>query len=123
MPEPTAGYVAGMRRHARIQHMLSDGQEVLIWMQARHPGRRVQLMIEWDIFDPVEVVGVRITLDDLPIDPEVSADALRAMRALGWSPPSEQLGTALMEPRWPEGMPAHRRMEVIRRIEEALGTS
>ncbi len=105
-------------RHSRLMGMFSHGQQVQIWLSARHPGHQIEMWVKWAVLDPVTVVGVDVRLDGTS-DPTASADALRAMRALGW-PPSRQRSIAYLQPLWPGELSAHRRLKMIRRVEEAL---
>jgi hypothetical protein len=102
----------------RLRRMVSDAQAVAAWLEYRHPDCTPTLWLTWS--QQVERIRhVSVIGDKAYPDPQMSAEAARAMAALGWTRTRNRHVVPFIVTA-PDSLSQHQRLAAVARIEEAL---
>lgn len=102
-----------------IPRMFDDVRAVRAWLAWRHIDRKLNLRAVWSGGEPPVLVSVKVLVNGGQCDAGLTAEATRALRALGWveGPGRDDRGFWVPSD---EPLSAHQRIEGIARVERVL---
>ena len=108
--------VAAVQDHVR--HLIRDAQAVAAWLEYRHPScTPATLWVTWST-QVQRIRYITVVGSGAHPDPQMSAEAARAMAALGWERTRNRrvVPFIVVAP----SLSQHQRLAAIARVEEAL---
>lgn len=102
----------------RLRQMLDDARSIVAWLDCRHPGLQITLCVAW-ARQVQQVRHITALGDTARPYPAMTAEAVRAMAALGWTR-SRVRSAVVFAVRATDLPSCHQRLAAVARIEETL---